>query len=63
MVKVPRKVFMELELIRSSGDVNMLDVPAVIRCAEHRGMKLAATWVQDNKKQYWEGVISGFQAE
>ncbi len=63
MIKVPKKVLHELDVIRSSGEVNMLDVPAVIRFAERRSLKLAAAWVQDNKTLYWEGVVYGFQVE
>lgn len=63
MVKVPNNVLRELELIRISGAVNMLDISAVIRHAERLGLQSAAAWVRGNKPLYWKGVFDGFEAE
>ncbi|MBW4081300.1 DUF5049 domain-containing protein [Paenibacillus sp. S150] len=63
MVKVPEKVLQELEMIRTSGAINMLDTFAVIRCADQLGMQNAAAWVRNNRTLYWDGIFAGFEAE
>ena len=62
-MKVPNDVLLELELIRSSGAVNMLDTSTVIRYAEEHKLKNAAVWVQSNKVLYWDGVLGGFETK
>jgi hypothetical protein len=63
MVKAPKNVLEGLEAVRSSGMVNMLDTPGVIRCAEKLGFAETANWIRENKDRYWDGVFVGFEAE
>ena len=61
-VTVPRAVLDGLEAVRQSGVVNMLDRPVVARLASEFGFERAARWVETHRKEYAEGIFSGFEA-
>ena len=62
-IQVTKEVFEGLEAVRSSGLTNMFDRPRVIEIAMMKGFIETAEWVQENKKQYTEGIIHGFDVE
>ena len=52
-----------LEAVRSSGNVNMLDVQRVTDIAKAMGFKETVQWIQENKKVYSRGIMEGFEVE
>ncbi|MBI2842745.1 MAG: DUF5049 domain-containing protein [Armatimonadetes bacterium] len=61
-VRAPVDVLEGLEAVRLSGKTNMLDAPRVIELAFEMEHYATALWVQENRKQYAEGIFRGFEA-
>ena len=61
-IEVPPEVLTGLEAVRLSGKTNMLDAPRVIELAFGMEHFATALWVQENRKQYAEGIFRGFEA-
>lgn len=62
-IKIPTKVFEELERIRQSGETNMLDYNMVMVLANKHEEYETVVWLADNKKVYAEGIFEGFEPE
>ena len=62
MIKVSKKVFEGLEAVRYSAITNMFDTNAVIHYARLLGYKETVKWVSENKQEYSQGLLSGFEA-
>jgi len=63
MIPVPENVLRGIEAVRKSGLTNMLDRPMVIKLAWELGFPDAAEWIENNRKQYAEGIFKGFRAD
>ena len=59
-VPVPVHVLEEIEALRKSGNVNMIDRPAVHQLALELGLQSAADWISKHPAQYTEGLSDGF---
>lgn len=57
---VPADVYVQLELIRASSRVNMMDRNGVQVEANHRSFYAAVIWLEDNKTAYAHGFMKGF---
>ena len=61
-VPIPGDVLEEIEALRQSGNVNMIDRPAVQQLALELGLQGAADWISKHPFQYSEGLSDGFAA-
>ncbi len=61
-IKVSQAVFDGITAVRDSGKTNMFDRPMVARLCMDMGFHEAALWVNDNKKEYANGIFQGFEA-
>jgi hypothetical protein len=61
-VRLPGDVLEGLEAVRLSGKTNMLDAPRVIELAFEMEHYATVLWVQENRRQYAEGIFRGFEA-
>ena len=61
-VPVPVHVLEEIEALRQSGNVNMVDRPAVHQVALKMELEAAADWISKHPSQYSEGLSDGFAA-
>ncbi len=59
-IPVPDNVLEEIEALRKSGNVNMIDRPAVQQLALELGLQSAADWISKHPAQYTEGLSDGF---
>ena len=59
-ILVSAEVLEGLEAVRGSGKTNMFDRPRVIELAFEMGYEETGFWVQENRKQYAEGIFRGF---
>ena len=62
-ITVSRRVLEGITAVRDSGATNMLDRNAVAKVCGDKGFYDAAVWIQENRQEYAEGVIEGFQAD
>jgi hypothetical protein len=62
-IKVSRAVLDGITAVRDSGKTNMLDRNSVAKLCSDMGYYEAALWVNDNKKEYAEGIFNGFEVE
>ena len=60
-VKVRRKVFDGIEVLRKFGGAQMTDVPRAISMLEKLGKYAASDWVQEHSEQYERGLREGFE--
>lgn len=61
-VKVPKSVLDGISAVQDSGRTNMLDRNAVVRLCMEFDFHKAALWINENRKEYAEGVFGGFEA-
>lgn len=62
-IYVPKSVYQGLEAVRQSGAVNMFDYASVLRMTTMLNNKEAASWLQDHKREYLQGVLYGIVPE
>jgi hypothetical protein len=60
-VQIPTTVFEQLEAIRQSGEINMLDRNGVQVIANNLDFFELVCWIEDNRKDYAEGIFRGFE--
>lgn len=60
-IRIPKDVYTDLEAVRKSGKINMLDVPMVIELAINMGHDATALWVRENIRAYVAGLFNGFE--
>jgi hypothetical protein len=60
-VKVTKTVLDGITDVRDSGKTNMLDRNTVAKLCSDMGYYDAALWINDNKREYSEGVFNGFE--
>ena len=60
-VKIPRKIFEDLENLQSSGTVDMFNHAAVINEAFGFQYYEAVVWIQSNYLLYFQGIAQGFE--
>lgn len=60
-VEIPRVVFNQLEKIRMSGATNMIDRKAVQYWCSQQCFYEAVVWLEENYKEYANGVFNGFE--
>ena len=61
-VPIPTDVLEGLEVVRTSGKTNMLDVPMVVKLALDMGFPQTALWINEHQALYAVGVFRGFEA-
>lgn len=62
-VSVSEAVYEGIEAVRDSGETNMLDRQQVMLLASGLGYLDAALWVYYHPRDYWQGVMGGFEVE
>jgi len=60
-VQVPAKVHQQLEAIRQSGEINMLDRNGVQFIANREEYYELVVWIEDNRDAYAQGIFHGFE--
>jgi hypothetical protein len=63
MVKVSERVLADLDQIRTSGEINMMDRNGVQMIANEESMYELVIWIQENPKLYGMGIFEGFGTE
>jgi hypothetical protein len=58
--KVTQAIYNDIEVIRMHGGCNMLDWDRVTRTSNMMSMHNLTSWLLDNKKRYWKGILHGF---
>lgn len=62
-VTVPDPVYEGLEFVRDSGETNMAAYNTVMRLAHDNGFHATVTWMDENKEEYYQGFMNGFNPE
>lgn len=60
-VKVSKNVHDGITAVRDSGELNMFDRDGVAKLCSNMGFYEAALWINDNKKEYANGIFEGFE--
>lgn len=58
-VTLPAEVYVALETIRRSGEINMMDRRGVQSIANRRGFFDAVIWLEDNREAYVQVFFNG----
>lgn len=61
-VRVPTEILNGLNAVRDSGKTNMFDRRRVAEIAKKMGFAAAASWVNENRGLYAQGIFQGFEA-
>lgn len=61
-IPIPVDVLEGLDVVRLSGETNMLDVPVVVKLAFDMGHPQTALWVREHQALYVVGIFAGFEA-
>ena len=61
-LKIPKRVLEEIENVRDSGVINMLDVYGVASVIASKGISEVADWIEDHKKEYATLIFQGPEA-
>ncbi len=60
-VPLPATVAQQLEAIRASGEINMLDRPGVQVIADRRGFWELVVWLEDHAAEYARAILHGIE--
>jgi len=60
-VEVPQKVLDGIMGVRDSGQTNMMDRQEVMVVADSLGFSETVCWIEENRKDYGRGIMSGFK--
>lgn len=61
--KIPLEIFRELEEIRVKGKYNMMNRKGVMEEAQKNNAYDLYEWIAENKEEYINGIINGFEVE
>ena len=61
-VKVSSSLYRELKQIEESGEVDMLDVKAVLEYAKKHGLLMTMRTLQGNPRRYLQCINEGMEA-
>jgi hypothetical protein len=62
-VTIPADVYVQIERIRRSGEINMMDRRGVQHIANRRNFYAAACWLEDNREAYMRAFFGGSQPD
>jgi hypothetical protein len=62
-MQIPADVYVQIETIRRSGEINMLDRRGVQFIAHRRNFYAAVCWLEDNRTAYGRGFFEGFEPD
>jgi hypothetical protein len=62
-VRIPRKVFEDLESVRRYTRAEVLDIPTVRHVAMETAKPALVVWIDKHEQEYGQGLLNGFQAE
>jgi hypothetical protein len=60
-IDIPQDAFDGLEHVRESGETNMFDFATVQHFAYENEFHATVSWMEANRDQYFEGVLTGFE--
>lgn len=63
VIPVTQKVFDQIEASRDSAECNMFHIPCVLRWLNKHNYHEAVIWVHDNKNDFLDGCLKGFEVE
>lgn len=58
-MQMPAKVPMQIEKVRRTGEVNMMDFNGVQRLAYEMEFHALVTWMEGNEDEYAELILTG----